>query len=238
MTRTVVLLLLIATLSISQSTAQTEASETGWQLPPLQALIDSALVHSPVLKGAGQEVLMSQYELTDAQKDWMQKINFAADFRYGSQFDYSRLSSSAGGLLPISESVIAPSYGIGVSAYMPVSDIFDHKRKKQKAKLKIEQSETRREELAQTVKQTVIAAYYDVLTAQKTLATRAEISASAGMLYDQSKLDYSENRIALADFTKANEAYLNAQNEVEIQKFTLFKAVRTLEVMVGVELIK
>jgi outer membrane protein TolC len=225
-------------LLLDSSYAQTDNSEAGWKLPPLQALMDSALVHSPILKGASYEVTMSQYELTDAQKDWMQKINFAADFRYGSQFDYSRLSSSSGGLLPISETTVAPSYGIGVSAYMPVSDIFDHKRKKQKAKLKIEQSESRREEVVQTVKQTVIAAYYDVLTAQKTLATRIEISASTGMLYDQSRLDYAESRINLSEFTKANEAYLNAQNEVETQKFTLFKSVRTLEVIVGIELIK
>lgn len=232
------LILFISSLLAESSHAQTENSEPEWQLPPLQTLIDSALMHSPILRGASHEVTMSQHELTDAQKDWMQKINFAADFRYGSQYDYSRLNSSSGGLLPLSETTVAPTYGIGVSAYMPVSDIFDHKRKKQKAKLKIEQSESRRDEVAQTVRQTVIAAYYDVLTAQKTLATRAEISASAGMLYDQSKLDYAENRITLADFTKANEAYLNAQNEVETQKFALFKAVRTLEVMVGIELIK
>jgi outer membrane protein TolC len=238
MIRIGLLILFIPVLFISSNYAQTDNDESGWKLPPLQALMDSALIHSPILRGASQEVMMSQYELTDAQRDWMQKINFAADFRYGSQFDYSRLSSSSGGLLPLAETTIAPSYGVGVSAYMPVSDIFDHKRKKQKAKLKIEQSESRREEVAQTVKQTVIASYYDVLTAQKTLATRAEISASAGMLYDQSKLDYAENRITLAEFTKANEAYLNAQNEVEIQKFTLFKTVRTLEVIVGIELIK
>ncbi|MDR1156610.1 MAG: TolC family protein [Bacteroidales bacterium] len=222
----------------NNSHAQTDNNEAGWELPPLQALMDSALVHSPILKGASYEVLMSQYELTDAKKDWMQKINFAADFRYGSQFDYSRLSSSSGGLFPISETTVAPSYGIGVSAYMPVSDIFDHKRKKQKAKLRIEQSESRREEIAKTVKQSVITAYYDVLTAQKTLATSTEISAAAGMLYDQSRLDYAESRTSLSEFTKANEAYLNAQNEVETQKFALFRAVRMLEVIVGIELTK
>ncbi|MDR1170861.1 MAG: TolC family protein [Bacteroidales bacterium] len=223
---------------MGSSYAQTDNSEAGWKLPPLQVLMDSALLRSPILRGASHEVTMSQYELTDAQKDWMQKINFAADFRYGSQYDYSRLGESSGTVLPFSATTLAPTYGLGVSAYMPVSDIFDHKRNMQKAKLKIEQSESRREEVAQTVKQSVIAAYYDVLTAQKTLATRAEISASAGMLYDQSKLDYAENRITLSEFTKANEAHLNAQNEVETQKFTLLKAVRTLEVIVGIELIK
>jgi outer membrane protein TolC len=227
----------ILCLSLSLSGRAQTGGDTEWALPTLQTLIDSALIHSPILKGADGDILMSRYELTDAHRDWMQKINFTIDGRYGSMFDYSRLAN-AGAFIPLSDNIYAMNYGVGMSAYMPISDMFDRKRKLQKAKLKIEQTENKRDETARMVKQSVITAYYDVLAAQKTLAARSEISLSANMLYDQSRLDYAESRITLAEFTKANETYLHARNEVETQKFTLLKAVRILEVIVGIELVK
>ena len=238
MIRIGLLILFAPILLLRNGFSQTENSETGWQLPPLQVLIDSALIKSPILKGAGMEVLMSQYLLKDAQRDWMENINFTADARYGSMFDYSRMAENTGSFIPISDNVYSMNYGVGMSAYLPISDIFDRKRKIQKAQLQINQSESRKEEIEQTVKQTVIAAYYEALTSQKTLGMRAEISSSASMLYDQSKLDYAENRITLAEFTKANEVFLTAKNEEETQKYNLLRAVRTLEVIVGIELTK
>ena len=217
--------------------AQSENDVSGWQLPPLQMLIDSALVHSPLVKLANANVQMGQYELTDAQRDWLKKINISADARYGSMFDYGRISTmtNSGFIMP---SIITLNYGAGVSAYLPFSDIFDRKRTIQKAQLKIEQAEIQKDETERGVKQMVVAAYYDVLTVQKTLDTRNEISLSASMLLDQSKSDYAEERISLEEYIKANDTYLSAKNELELQKYALQKAIYTLEIIVGIQLIK
>ena len=238
MTRIGVIILFVPMLLLNNIYAQTENSASEWQLPPLQILIDSALNHSPLLKGASNDILMSQYELTDAHRSWMQRINISSDIRYGSMIDWSRLQGNTATFMSFSDMKITPSFGVGLNAYLPVSEIFDKKRSIQKAHLRIEQSENRKEETEQSLKQTVISAYYEVLTIQRNLATRAEISASAGMLFDQSKVDYAENRIALAEYTRTNEAFLSALNEVETQKLNLLRAVCALEVIVGIELIK
>ena len=104
--------------------------------------------------------------------------------------------------------------------------------------MRIEQAESRKDETIRTLKQSVISAYFDVMTTQKTLVTRAEMSSSSGMLFDQAKLDYAENRITLSEYTRMSDEYLLSQNEVEIQKINLLRTVRTLEVIVGIELIK
>ena len=239
MTKIGFLILFVSMLLLgSSSYAQTENSEAGWQLPPLQTLIDSAMKHSPMITGASYDVLMSQYELTDAHKAWMQRINISSDVRYGSMIDWSRLQGNNSTFMSFSDTKFTPTFGVGINAYLPISEIFDKKRSIQKAQLRIDQSENRKDEAAQTLKQSVINAYFEVMTTQKTLATRAEMSSSSGMLFDQAKLDYAENRITLSEYTRTSDEYLLSQNEVEIQKFNLLRTVRTLEVIVGIELIK
>ena len=239
MTRIGFLILFVPMLLVgSNSYAQTETSDLGWQLPPLQALIDSALVHSPIITGADYDILMTQYELTDAHRSWMQRINLSSDIRYGSMIDWSRLQGNNSTFMSFSDTKFTPTFGVGVNAYLPVSEIFDKKRTIKKAQLRIEQAESRKDETIRTLKQSVISAYFDVMTTQKTLATRAEMSSSSGMLFDQAKLDYAENRITLTEYTRMSDEYLLSQNEVEIQKFNLLRTVRTLEVIVGIELIK
>ncbi len=227
------------TQTTSENISEGNVDESGWKLPPLQTLIDSAVLYSPLMKLADHEILLSQYALTDIRRDWLKKLNLSADARYGSMFDYSRLSSVSGGMfIPPSANMYILNSGAGFSMYMPISDIFDRKRLISSAKIKIEQAEIRKDDTERTVKQLVIASYYDVLTAQKTLEIRAEMRASSGMLYEQTKLDYAENRTTFSDYTKAYESYLTSQNDYETQKNNLLKAIRTLEVIVGIMLLK
>lgn len=232
-------ILLALMLNWGNSYSQTEIDEIEWKLPPLQALIDSASVNSPIVKLADANVKMGQYELTDTQRDWLRKLNLSADTRLGSMIDYNRMINMSGGaFIPPSDNIYMLNYGLGFSAFLPLSDVFDRKRTIQKARLKVEQAEIQKNETLNQVKQLVIAAYYDALSVQNVLAMRNEISFSLGMMYDQSKIDYTESRISLADFTKATETYLLAQSEQETQKNNFLKAVRILEVIVGIELIK
>jgi outer membrane protein TolC len=225
-------------LLLGNSYAQTDTQETGWKLAPLQSLIDSALIHSPLMRSANVDIQLNELQLTDARRNWLRNLNVTADMRYGSMLDYSRLADLQGGMSPPSENLHMLNYGVGLSAYVPFSDIFDRKRQIQKAQIQVEQSKSKKTEQEQEVRQSVIDAYYEVLTAQSTLATRIEISSSASMLNDQSKLDYAEDRITLSDYTKTNDSYLNALNDVEVQKYALLKAVCKLEVIVGIQLIK
>ena len=234
-----VLILFVLVLLTGNIYAQTETDETEWKLPPLQTLIDSALVYSPLIQSADFSIQMSEFQLTDIRRNWLQKLNLGIDSRIGSMLDYQRMMSLSGGsFIPVSANIYMLNYGLGFSAYLPFSDIFDRKRQIQKAQLQVELSRNQKAQTEQQVKSAVIAAYYDVLSAQKTLATRNEISASASILNDQSKLDYTENRISLADYIRANDAYLTALNELELQKYALLKAVCVLEIIVGIQLIK
>ena len=208
---------------------------TEWSLPPLQMMINTAVENSPLIHLANANIQMGKYEFKDACREWLKNVSLVADARYGNMVNYATSQNTGVGIISNNEMW---NYGAGVSTYLPFSEIFDKKRAKQKARLKIEQAEIQKEDIVITLSQTVITAYYEVLAAQKTLAMYNEISLSATMLYEQAKLDFNTNRLPLSDFTEKTEAYLTAQNKVEVQKYDLMKSIRILELIVGIELIR
>ena len=237
MTRFPILFMLI--LLTGNIYAQTETDETQWKLPPMQILIDSALVHSPLMKSADASIEISEILLTDVRRNWLNRFSVGVDTRLGTFIDYRALQDYTGGtFVPLSVTKFMLNYSAGFSASVPITEFTDRKRKIQKAQLEIEISRNRKTELENQVKTVVIAAYFDALSIQKTLETRTQISSTASTLFSQSRLDFAENRISLDEYMKINEAYLSALNELELQKFAFLKAVYTLEIIVGIQLIK
>ena len=214
-----------------------DADIPDWRIPPLQTLMETAQRNSPLVKFANANIQLSQYELTDAYRTWLKNIHIVADSRYGSMINYANLVEPGMGSLPRTTEMMW-NYGAGLTFYMPFSEFFDRRRTIQKSNLKIEQARIQREEVVNTVNLSVIEAYYEVLSAQKTLSMLNEFSLSATMLYEQARMDFNANRMTLADYTTATETYLTSRKNVEIEKFNLMKAIRILEVIAGVELIK
>ena len=209
-----------------------------WSLPPLQVLIDHAIENSRMLKMADNEILMSEYSYTDIRREWLRRINLTTFLSYGSMFDLSRLSGTTTGVPYINSSALMLNYGVGMMVGTPLSDLFDRKRTKQRSKLIIEQAKMTKEESINSLTQTVIQSYYNVLSIQKTLALSNEMFLMAGLVHDRAKLDLAQNKISFGEYTRANQTFLNAQNTVELQKYSLMVAVKSLEIIVGIELLK
>ena len=214
--------------------ASAKSDDPDWNLPPLQTLIDLALKHSPALKMAEIEVKLGEDGLKEIHREWMRRIQFMTDARYGSMLDYSRMVNYPG----MSPTTVMLSYGAGVTAGFSLADLFDRKRTKQQAKWSIEQANINREAAINGVTQMVINSYYAVLTAQKNFALATELNLTASTLFDKAKMDMAQNRMSLTDWARENEAYLNAQNAVELQRYTFMQSIRLLEIIVGIELVK
>jgi len=205
-----------------------------WSLPPLQTLIDLAVKHSPVLKMADIDIKVSENGLKDLHREWMRRINFMADARYGSMLDYSRLVT-----MPTENpATVMMSYGVGATAVVSLADLFDRKRTKQLSKWRIEQAQITKEEAVNGLVQLVINAYFEVLTAQKTLALNNELNLTASLVYDKAKMDFTQNKISMTEWARENEAYLTSQNAVDLQKYVVMRSIHILEIIVGVELVK
>ncbi len=214
--------------------------DLGWELPPLQTLIDSAMVHSSVNKMADLAVLMSEYSLEEARRRWVRYVNISGSARWGSSIDIARLMNQSEELindLNYNNRQIV-SYGAGFSMYLPLTEIFDRKRPIKTAQITISQAKIQKEDAEKQIRSNIIATYYDLLNMQKTYKIQAEMYTSISMYYEQAKSDYEENKIDLAAYTQAYDSYLTAQATYESQKNMFLKAIHMLEEVVGFKLIK
>ncbi|GHT21056.1 hypothetical protein FACS189430_00500 [Bacteroidia bacterium] len=211
---------------------------TGWNLPPLQVLIDSAIINAPTVKLADAAILASQYDDQALKRDWMERVSLTGTAMYGNAYDYATALKESQGTATPSEKRNTMSYGAGVSLYYPLSQILDRKRMKQQAHLKIEQAEIQKEGTEQAIKQQVITAYYNLQTVLKAMEIQSETLAILSLSYDQAKLLYSDNRITLPEYTQIYQAYIMAKNTLEVQKNAVMSAFKSMEVLTGVKLLK
>lgn len=241
MMRTGFFILIVSLLFLDNIFAQTNSSTdgSGWKLPPLQALIDSALVHSTAVKMAENNITLSEYELKKLQRDWLDYFSLNANVRYGYE-PYI----SIWGETPLINNLNSNQnqerlyYGAGANFGIKLSQIFDRKLPRQRAKLQIEQTRLSKEQVEKNVREMVIIAYFELSSLQNTLNMKSEMLVSANMLFDQADIDYSGNKISLGEYTRAQEGLLLAQNEYELLKNTYSKAFLLMEELVGIKLNK
>ncbi|MDR1672843.1 MAG: TolC family protein [Bacteroidales bacterium] len=214
--------------------------EQGWDLPPLQALIDSALKCSATLKTADIKILLSEDILKEVRMSWLEKLNFTVNSNYGNTYDWARTASASqtGGPYPANNSNPSLGYMAGISIYYPFIDIFGgHKRMKHQAQLGVEQAEIEKKVTENETKQMVITAYYELLSTIKTLELQTEMLISLTTSYEQAKKDFSAAKIPLSEYIKAYEAYMSARNAQEIQKNSVTSAFMLMEILTGTRLL-
>ncbi|MDR2040186.1 MAG: TolC family protein [Bacteroidales bacterium] len=204
-----------------------------WSLPPLQALIDSAMLYSPVIKSAGNEILLSKYNLTLVKRTWVEGISLQADARYGADNSYNQNNI----WVPYSDRN-QWRYGVGAYVRVPITEFTDRKINKQGAKIAIEQAELKKEELESSLRQLIISNYFELLSIKSTLDMYTQVMYSNNILYEQAKNDYASNKISLKDYNSVFETYLGTKNNQEMQKNTFFKAVRLMEEVIGTKIVK
>ncbi len=218
----------------AQTTANNDTQDFAKTLPPLQALIDSALIYSPAMRMADNSILLSEYSLKSTNRDWMHWIYLQANARYGSDYYFTSEEVLIEG--PTTSDPIR--FTGGVSMRLPISSIFNYGLNQKGAKIEIEQSKIRKDAVEKGVREVVIAGYYDLLSKRNALDLRLELFVSANMSYEQAKQDYADNRTSLDAFTQANERYLSAKNAYEVQKNEFNKTILLFEEIIGFKLIK
>jgi outer membrane protein TolC len=218
-----------------------QQEKLGWDLPPLQTLIDSAIANAISIKLADATILTSQYRLKDVEMNWLEKINLTVSGNYGNSFDWARTSSMSQNGVPAPSNSSSPNLGYtaGVSIYYPLTEVFGgRKRIKQVARLNIDEAVLQKEGIEQSIKGQIIAAYYDLQTILKTMEIQSEMLALMSLSYEQAKTQYADNRISLTDYTELYQSYIAAKNSYETQKNEVMKVFRTMELITGIKLLK
>jgi outer membrane protein TolC len=223
--------------SIHISAQTLELNNATLKLLPLQSLIDSALIHSPLLKQ--QDALISKKELLAQieKRNWMNTLSLTGSAAYGTGNNLS-LTNQGPVLTNTLTTQTTVFYNAGITFYLPIATIFNTKLKIKAAQEEVSYQQNKKEEVEQSIKQSVIAGYQELLLLDKKIALK---TSKVNSYYVSKDLAYEQMRNGIIDVTDYNEViekYNAALIELEETKSQLSTSFYLLEILVGCKITK
>lgn len=208
----------------AQGTADTD---TGLPpVPPLQTLIDSAILRSPLLKSKTTEVRIAEKEIKTTKRSWTDYVFIEGSVNYG-QYDQIVLSGTSldeqynSGLLTKGEQL---RYYGGVGVKLPLSSIINRRNRIQINQLQVQKAEFETVEAEDQIRQIIIDEFYLLKYAEESLQTFTDIYQTLQISYTNAQNEVKSGKMNLNDFAllvstvgKAKDSFIKAKNNYYAQ---------------------
>ena len=202
-------------------------------LPPIQALFDSAVERSPMIKYWEAGIDAQQYKIKSAQINWTRSINIESELRYGSINNvYVGPNSSQ------VSTTDASRWGTGVSLKLPIFELFNKKNAVGVAIKEKEQSSYQREAAISELKKAVISQYYELLFREQSLKIKNNNLQNTALQLQMAELDFKNGKISISELVRLSQQHTTNQFEYEKEKREFLAALLILEETIGFKLIK
>lgn len=207
-------------------------------LPPIKAILDSAMNNSPLLQLNKLEYEQAIISLTEIRQRWTDYFYLEGTARYGllnhltiSQLDTEQAASY--GLLTQNEQL---NYYAGVSVKFPISEFLKRRTEKRKVQLELQQSRVEQEQIRNEIQGKVIEQYYLLKYYQERMNSFQEVLQTIEVSYLDGKRSLEKGHLKLDEFARISEArgkakdgYLKAMNEYYAQY-------KIVEVIIGMSM--
>lgn len=231
-------LLLIILIPFSNLFAQnlSERDSVSLKIPPLRALIDSALRYSPLLKSKALTIDISKEALSVEKKKWMSYLFIEGATNYG-LFDQVVIANQntqgaeTTGLLTKSEQI---RYYGGVGLKIPISAIASRHNETRIKKMNIEQARYDLQSENTKIKQLIIDEYYKLKYLEESMNTFVSIYQTMQISYMKAEKDLSKGQMKLNDFALLASTVGKAKDDCSKAKNSLFAQYLKLQEIVGV----
>lgn len=209
-----------------------------FMLPPLTALIDSALVNSPLLKQYEALLEISQLEKEGVKHNWSKNIYGITEYKYGTTDNIILIdgvnpaqATSASGT-----SQQVNLFQVGAGLRISLYDLAQRKRQTSIAIAKYEYASAQRDEIALLIKREVTLLYNDVMLAQRMLAIKSETQQAKLLHFNLAEKQFLEGELAVSEYSKIIEMIAKSSGEYETAKMDFGTKYFLLEEAVGLKI--
>lgn len=206
------------------------ANSTMRFIPSLKTLIDSALVHSPIIKARTTEIEIAHEELKITNKKWMDYIYLEGFANYG-LYDQVTINGQAipgnskTGMFSKNELM---QYYAGISIKLPISSIFSRANESEINELNIEHANYILKEYQKHLTEIIIKEYYNLKYLKESMGAFLDVYKTLEISYKKAQNDLENGRIQFDDFAllvstlgKAKAAYFKSMNDYFAQYLSL-----------------
>ncbi|MCF8374060.1 MAG: TolC family protein [Bacteroidales bacterium] len=201
--------------------------------PPLAILIDSALVHSPILMQFDGELEISRIELERKKREWTDYLYTTSEIKYGSTDNVTFNQNQTD---PTINAVVTTRANIGLALRISAFDLTDRKRKIAIADEQNKISQARREEMVRFITKEVTLLYNDLLLSQRILTIKSETQQAKILHFNMAEKQFLEGELPVSEYAKIIEMIAKSSSEFETAKMDFTNAYFLLETAVGFDL--
>lgn len=216
------IVLYITTTSIAISQVAKPAAKVSNQLetqfrslPLLDALLDSTMVHSPLLKQQDEQIAIRQLQLERKRKQWLEYLNVETYIQYGNNANVISSSFDTGLNNNLNTTSIQTRYGTGLTFKYPIFNLFSRGKDISIARREISSASYQKAVLVQELRRTIIELYSKALLAHSLLVIKVGAMETSSLAVKLGEIDFRDSKISLSDLSKITDA--NMKNETEYQ---------------------
>jgi outer membrane protein TolC len=188
-----------------------------FNLPPLQALIDSALERSPLLKRYDAIQAKVSMEKYFQRRQWMQSLYLEANTRYGAFDQLYFTGATDPGESPIGYTYQQQqtNYYVGVSLKLPLATFVNQRKRIQQLNYNLDEIRMEQGSVADNVIKTVIENYYEVMFRHESMNTFFAIYQDVKISYLDAGNRLQEQKISFNDYAIISSTYGKAKNDYD-----------------------
>jgi len=204
------------------------------RIPPLDDLIDSAIIHNPQIKYYDADIAEWKYRVKSASRTWMRNLylgtylqtdwwNATTNNSYQSQGSSDKIFS------------FQNSYrGLGqIEIRLPMQDLWDRKNQMKTTTKEIEKSMASKDNVILQLRQTIITNYNQLIVNQKILKNANESVIAGAMNKEMGDKEFLNGQSTLYDLAYIMEMYRVAVYNYETSRNQFFNSYMILQELCG-----
>jgi outer membrane protein TolC len=204
------------------------------RIPPLEDLIDSAIVHNPQIKYYDADIVEWRYRVKSASRVWLR--NFYLDTYLQTDFWKSVTNNSLNyQAVPDNLNSFQNSYrGLGqIEIRIPMQDLWDRKNQMKTATKEIEKSMASKDNVILQLRQAIITQYNQLIVNQKILKNANESVIAGAMNKEMGDKEFLNGQSTLYDLAYIMEMYRVAVFNYETSRNAFFNSYMILQELCG-----
>lgn len=205
------------------------------RIPPLDDLIDSAIVHSPAVAAVDAEIYIRKYGIKSARRDIMQNFYMDAGLGLDNLYGYTRNEVSVGVPTEVNTWQDNSAYALGISIRMPLDDLMDHRNRVKSATKFMEQGFSEREIQIKIIRRQIIEQYNRLIINQKILKIANDNQIFMSLQMALAEKEFLNGQLSLYELARLNEMNRKAVTDFEQSRNEFYNAYMILQEIVGIK---
>ncbi|MCF8381292.1 MAG: TolC family protein [Bacteroidales bacterium] len=222
---------------IAQDQSDTKIFEN-FQLPSINAIMDSAVLNSPLLKMGKLQTQIAESEAQTTKREWLKNIGMESSYYYGKFGSLSTIENTSVSQINSSLAYAKQNtYSAGVYMRIPLSEMADRKNKNRAEQLKIEIAAQEEEKMKNELFEKIIIEYNRAILFIDLLKLKSESLETANLQIVLGEKQFRNGNLNLLDLSALKEGQVKASSDYIIALSEAKSQLMLLEQISGIKIL-